>query len=60
MTKTLPETREALMTLHAAARRRRAEAPLGSEAYRVACEEIATIEVRISEVERRPGPPPAS
>jgi hypothetical protein len=57
VTNALPSTREALMTLHAAARRRRAEAPLGSEAYRVACEEIATIEVRISEVERRPARP---
>ena len=58
MTDALPATREALMTLHAAARRRRGEAPLGGEAYRDACEEIARIEVRIAEVERAPAAAP--
>lgn len=57
VTDALPATRDALMTLHAAARRRRSEAPLGSEAYRAACEEIARIEVRIAEVERSPAAP---
>ena len=51
MTKTLPATREELLVLHAAARRRRAAAALGGEDYRAACEDIATIEVRIAEVE---------
>jgi transcription elongation GreA/GreB family factor len=41
------------MALHAVARRQRATAALGSDAYRAACEEIAAIEVRISEIERR-------
>jgi transcription elongation GreA/GreB family factor len=49
----LPETRPELMALHAVARRQRAAAALGSDAYRAACEEIAVIEVRISEIERR-------
>jgi hypothetical protein len=49
----LPETRPELMALHAVARGHRAAAPLGSDAYRAACEEIAAIEVRISEIERR-------
>jgi transcription elongation GreA/GreB family factor len=46
------------MTLHAAARRRRADAAHDSPDYRAACEEIARIEVRISEIERAhlPGP----
>lgn len=55
---TLPETRAELMTLHAAARRRRAAAPLESPDYRAACEEIAAIEVRVSEIERRHLPQP--
>jgi hypothetical protein len=51
VTKTLPDTRDALLVLHAEARRRRAAATLGGEDYRAACEDIATIEVRIAEVE---------
>ncbi len=51
MTKTLPATREELLVLHAGARRRRAAAPLGGDDYRAACEDIATIEVRIAEIE---------
>ena len=51
MTKTLPSTREELLGLHADARARRAAAPLGGEAYREACQDLATIEVRIAEVE---------
>jgi hypothetical protein len=57
VTDALPATREALMTLHAVARRRRSEAPLGSAAYEAACEEIARIEIRIAEVERAPASP---
>jgi transcription elongation GreA/GreB family factor len=49
----LPETRPELMALHAVARRHRTGVALGSDAYRAACEEIAAIEVRISEIERR-------
>jgi hypothetical protein len=40
------------MALHAVARGRRAAAALGSDAYRAACEEIAEIEIRFSEIER--------
>jgi hypothetical protein len=50
--KTLPKTRPELIELHMAARRRRAAAELGSEEYRAACEELATIEVRIAEIEQ--------
>jgi transcription elongation GreA/GreB family factor len=46
------------MALHAVARRHRASASLGSDAYRAACEEIAAIEIRISEIERRHLPQP--
>jgi transcription elongation GreA/GreB family factor len=46
------------MALHAVARHRRAVAALGSDAYRAACEEIAAIEIRISEIERRHLPQP--
>jgi hypothetical protein len=56
VTKTLPATRDELLVLHAAARRRRAAASLGGEEYRAACEDIATIEVRIAEVEIAPSP----
>lgn len=52
MSKTLPRTRPELLELHMAARRRRAAAPLGSEEYRAAAEELATIEVRIAEIEQ--------
>jgi transcription elongation GreA/GreB family factor len=50
--KTLPKTRPELIELHMAARRRRAAAELGSDEYRAACEELATIEVRIAEIEQ--------
>jgi hypothetical protein len=52
VSKTLPKTRPELLELHMAARRRRAAAPLGSEEYQKAAEEIATIEVRIAEIEQ--------
>jgi hypothetical protein len=55
--KSLPADRGALIGLHAEARRRRAEAPLGSEAYRAAVDEIARIEVRIADVDRATDPP---
>lgn len=52
MSKTLPKTRPELLELHMAARRRRAAAALGSDEYRAAAEELATIEVRIAEIEQ--------
>ena len=52
MSKPLPRTRAELIELHMAARRRRAAAPLGSEEYRAACEEIAAIEIRVAEIEQ--------
>jgi hypothetical protein len=54
---TLPATREELIVRHADARRRRAAAPLGSEAYRAAADEIGRIEVRIAAIERDQVPP---
>ncbi len=52
MSRPLPKTRPELLELHVAARRRRAAAPLGSDEYRAAAEELATIEVRIAEIEQ--------
>ena len=54
MTQPLPDTRAALLVLHAAARQRRDRSPLGGEEYRKACEEISAIEVQIARVERPP------
>jgi hypothetical protein len=51
------KTREGLMIDHVAARRRRDSAPLASEAYRAALEEIAKIEVEIARIERAMTPP---
>jgi len=55
--RSLPADRDALIELHAEARRRRAAAPLGSEAYRAAVDEFARIEVRIADVDRSATPP---
>jgi transcription elongation GreA/GreB family factor len=44
------------MALHAAARRRREAAALGSDEYRAAAEEIARIEVQIARIEEPPPP----
>jgi hypothetical protein len=55
--KSLPKDREKLIALHADARRRRASAALGSEAYRAAVDEIARIEIRIADVDRSASPP---
>ena len=55
--KSLPGDRPALIALHAEARRRRAAAPLGSEAFRAAVDEIARIEIRIADVDRSASPP---
>ena len=51
MTTETPTGRTALMVLHAAAKERRDAAPLGSDAYRTACEEVARIEVAIAAAE---------
>ncbi len=47
-----PITRGPLMEAHAAARARREAVPLGSDAFMVACEEIANLEVMIAQLER--------
>jgi hypothetical protein len=44
------------MALHAAARQRREASALGSDAYRVAAEEIARIEIQIARIEEPPPP----
>jgi hypothetical protein len=53
----LPETRAELLALHAAARRRRNAAALGSEEHRRAVDEVGRIEVEIARVERAADPP---
>ena len=53
----LPDTRTELLDRHAEARRRRAAAQLGSDAYRAAADEIGRIEIRIAAVERAMTPP---
>ena len=53
----LPGTREELLNLHAEARRARAAAELGSEAFREAVEELARIEVQVARIERDMDPP---
>ncbi|HTC86045.1 MAG TPA: hypothetical protein VK656_05045 [Candidatus Acidoferrum sp.] len=54
---TARKTREELMVEHQAARRRRAEAPLGSDAHRIAVDELGKIEVQIARIERDMTPP---
>lgn len=51
------QTREELMALHAAARRRRSAAPLGSHEWEAASREVGRIEVEIARVERAMDPP---
>ena len=53
----LPGTRAELIALHAEARQRRNTAPLGSDAFRAAVDEIARIEIRIAAVDRAADPP---
>jgi hypothetical protein len=55
--KRLPDTREALLVLHRAARHRRDAAPLMSEERAAASVEIARIEVHIARIERAMDPP---
>ena len=54
---TLPGTREELLTRHAEARKRRNSAPLDSEAFRAAVDELGRIEVRVAAIERDMVPP---
>ena len=54
---TLPATRAELLALHGRARDRRNAAPLGSDAFRAAVEEIARIEIRIAAIDRAADPP---
>ncbi|HKG56178.1 MAG TPA: hypothetical protein VKA85_02945 [Candidatus Limnocylindrales bacterium] len=56
-TPSAPATRERLLVEWRAARRRREAAPLGSDSYREACDEIARIEVDIARLERAMDPP---
>jgi hypothetical protein len=49
--------RSALMEKHAAAKARRDAAPLGSDEFRAAAEEVARIEIAIAALEE---PPPTS
>jgi hypothetical protein len=53
----LPDTREALLALHRAARHRRDAAPLESTERAQASEELARIEVHIARIERAMDPP---
>ena len=53
----LPGTRDELLERHAAARRRRAAASLGSPEFRAAVDELGRIEIRIAAVERAMTPP---
>jgi hypothetical protein len=52
-------TREKLIAQWQEARRRRAAAELGSDAYTAALEDIARIEVEIARIERAMDPPRA-
>jgi hypothetical protein len=53
----LPASRPELLALHREARARRNSAPLDSEAFRAAVQEIARIEVRIAAIDRAQTPP---
>jgi hypothetical protein len=55
--RTEPKTRAELLVEHTAARHRRDAAPLGSAAFREACEQIARIEIDVARVERSMTPP---
>jgi len=56
-TAALPESREALLVLHRAARGRRDAAALLSEERAAASEELARIEIQIARIERAMDPP---
>jgi hypothetical protein len=46
-----------MLARHAAARKRRNSATLGSHEFQAACEEIAGIEIEIARLERSANPP---
>lgn len=50
-------TREQLLLQWQEARRRRHAAPLSSDAFREACDDIARVEVEIARIERAMDPP---
>ena len=52
-----PATREALLELHAAARRRRNASALGSHEWEQASADVGRIEVEIARIERAMDPP---
>lgn len=51
------ETRDQLLARHAEARRQRNAAPLGSEAWAEASNEVGRIEIEIARIERAMDPP---
>jgi hypothetical protein len=53
----LPGSRDELLALHAAARRRRAAAAYGSAEHRAAIDDIGRIEIRIADVDHSMTPP---
>ena len=53
----LPQTREALLALHRETRRRRNQAPHGSEEHVEAIDLLGRIEVEIARIERAMDPP---
>jgi transcription elongation GreA/GreB family factor len=53
-------TRDSLMERHRVARARREAAPLGSDEYRAAAEEVAEIEIAIALIEEPPPTTPAT
>jgi hypothetical protein len=50
-------TRESLLVLHEAARRRRHAAPLGGKEWEAASDEVARLEIEIARIERAMVPP---
>ena len=54
------DSREALMVKHRAARAQRDAAPLGSDEFRDAAEDVARIEIAIAKIEEPPADAPRS
>lgn len=54
---TLPQTRAELLSLHRETRRRRNQAPHGSEAHVAAIDLLGRIEIEIARIERAMDPP---
>jgi hypothetical protein len=53
----LPQTREALLALHRETRKRRNQAPHGSEDHVAAIDLLGQIEVEVARIERAADPP---